>query len=206
MKTSAFLTGTTAVDPTSQLVPKAQSIEPFPCPHTLTPTFITPPMPPPPPLSPPHVLGWGLDLSITSPPSTCSTMPVWSLCCWEDCSCLVIPTSQPVERRGREGGGAWERGRGGEGGGKASALLPQSHDCWNADRSICHGLPSHTHLLSEGLTLTSLLLYSLWAVLMMVWSSWTPPLEIPWTFSHPHPLRVRDFTPFHSRKFQVDFY
>lgn len=31
--------------------------------------------------------------------------------------------------------------------------LPLTGDCWNADRSICHPLPSHTHLLSEGLTL-----------------------------------------------------
>lgn len=42
---------------------------------------------------------------------------------------------------------------------KASALLPQSGDCWNADRSICHPLPSHTHLLSEGLTLSIFLLF-----------------------------------------------
>lgn len=41
---------------------------------------------------------------------------------------------------------------------EASALLPQSGDCWNADRSICHPLPSHTHLLSEGPTLPVFLL------------------------------------------------
>lgn len=44
---------------------------------------------------------------------------------------------------------------------EASALLPQSGDCWNVDRSICHPLPSHTHLLSEGLTLSLFLLRSL---------------------------------------------
>lgn len=58
------------------------------------------------------------------------------------------------------------RGKGGregmEGEGEeASVLLPQSGDCWNADRSICHPLPSHSHLLSEGLTLPIVLLRSL---------------------------------------------
>lgn len=52
--------------------------------------------------------------------------------------------------RGREG----MEGEGEE----ASALLPQSGDCWNADRSICHPLPSHTHLLSEGPALSAFLL------------------------------------------------
>lgn len=37
---------------------------------------------------------------------------------------------------------------------EASVALPLTGDCWNADGSICHPLPSHTHLLSEGLTLS----------------------------------------------------
>ncbi|KAI9525600.1 hypothetical protein NQZ68_006149 [Dissostichus eleginoides] len=87
--------------------------------HT-DPHIYNPPTPPP-PLRLPQALGPGLDLSITSasPPSTCSTVP-------------------PVQRKGgMEGGG--EEGAGEE----ASALLPQSGDCWNTDRSICHPLP-HT--------------------------------------------------------------
>lgn len=102
--------------------------------------------------------------------------------------------------RGREG---WrdERG-GGKGGGKASVLLPQSSDCWNADRSICHPLPSHTHLLSEGLTLSIFLLCSLslsllsqtsLSFLVIVWSSWAPPLEISnIVFLPPCPLMDQD--------------
>lgn len=138
--------------------------EPFPCPHALTPTFITP-LPPLP--RPPQALGLGLDLSITSPspPSTCSTVPVWSLYCWEDCSCLVIPTSRPVERKGGRGGMEGE-------GEEASVLLPQSGDCWSADRSICHPLPSHSHLLSEGLTLPTVLLCSLPLPLLAPASLW----------------------------------
>lgn len=44
---------------------------------------------------------------------------------------------------------------------EASALLPQSGDCWNVDRSICHPLPSRTHLLSKGPTLSIFLPLSL---------------------------------------------
>lgn len=51
---------------------------------------------------------------LTPPLSTCSTVPVWSLYCWEDCSCLVIPASEPVERKGGmegwEGGQSWREG------------------------------------------------------------------------------------------------
>ena len=44
-----------------------------------------------------------------------------------------------------------ERKRGGEEERREEAsVLPQSGDCWNADRSICHGLLSHTHLLPKG--------------------------------------------------------
>ncbi|CAL8353423.1 unnamed protein product [Boreogadus saida] len=54
------------------------------------------------------------------------------------------PSSQlaPVAHLSRRGG---RTAKGRPGGGGGSALLPQSGDCWNTDRSICHP-PAFTHL------------------------------------------------------------
>lgn len=70
---------------------------------------------------------------------------------------------------------------------EASVALPLTGDCWNADGSICHPLPSHTHLLSEGLTLSfplscfllppSSLPLSLFLAAELIGSSPTPPPE-----------------------------
>lgn len=122
--------------------------EPFPCPRSLTPAFITPPAAPhmPPRPEPPAQL-WPVPSPYSSsahasPRVSVVTPPLRGLIL----SCH--PPSQPVESRGGRDGGR-EEGREEE----ASVALPLTGDCWNADRSICHPLPSHTHLLSEGLTL-----------------------------------------------------
>lgn len=77
--------------------------------------------------------------------------------------------------RGRE---RWEGGER-----RHLRCCPQSGDHWNPDRSICHALIPHTHLLSEGLTWSFQLCHSLPLSLAApsdatVGSSWTPPLEI----------------------------
>lgn len=135
--------------------------EPFPCPHALTPTFITPTPAAAETSSSLWAQAW------TSPSPHPLPRPRVVLC---QCGHFTAERTAPVLlsphhslSRGREGRGGGVRGREGmEGEGKeASALLPQSGDCWNADRSICHALPSHTHLLSEGLTLSIFLLCSL---------------------------------------------
>lgn len=67
-------------------------------------------------------------------------MPVWSLYCWENCSCLVIPTSQPVERKG--GVKRWEGWRRGRGEGICAAPTKQ----WLLERWQKHlSSPDFTH-------------------------------------------------------------
>lgn len=135
--------------PMSQPAPTALRAEPFPRPHMLTPTFITPPLPLP--QRAPQALGWGLDLSITSLPHP-RVVPC-------QCGHFTAERTAPVllspHHSPRTGGGRaewdWEEER--KRGGKEASVLPQSGDCWNADRSICHGLLSHTNLLSKGPTL-----------------------------------------------------
>lgn len=70
----------------------------------------------------------------------CSTVPVWSLHCWEDCSCLVMPTSQPVQRKG----GMGARGRLGERGEGSICAAPTKR--WLLERWQKHlSSPAFTH-------------------------------------------------------------
>lgn len=137
--------------PTSQPAPTASRAEPFLCPHRLTPTFITPP-PLPPQQRAPRAMGWRPGpLHHLSPPvrmyyhASVVTLLLRGLLL----SCYPLITACREEGGGQD---ETEERRGGKGGEEASVLLPQSGDCWNIDRSICHGLLSHTHLLSRGPT------------------------------------------------------